>query len=125
MQRAGQIISFDLEFARDFAAFPIRLAAVAHQEFQGGLAGQERVVLFEVPDLQSWMTDDFTRIEFIITEDASQQCRLASTVASDEADLGIGRQRAFRSIEQDLVAVAFVCVADLEQDGHGVEFRER
>jgi hypothetical protein len=24
-----------------------------------------------------------------------------------------------------LVAVAFVCVADLEQDGHGVEFRER
>lgn len=125
LQRTVKIVSLDFKFPGDFAAFPIRLAAVAHQELEGGFAREERIVLLEVADFQSRMADDLPRIEFVLAENASQQGRFARAVSSDESDFGVGGQRALRSIEQNLVTVAFVCIADLEQDGHGAALQRR
>ena len=43
-----------LELPGDFAALPVGLAAVAHQEFERGLAGQKRIVLAQVAQPQAW-----------------------------------------------------------------------
>jgi hypothetical protein len=75
-------------------------------------------MLSQVTDTEFWVTDDFTGVEFIVTEDAFQEGRLARTVAADEADFGITTQGTLGSIEKDLVPVAFMRVSDLQQDGH-------
>ena len=58
--------TFDFEFPGHFAAFPVRLCAISHEEFQGRFAREKRVVLPEVPDLEFRMADDLAGIEFVI-----------------------------------------------------------
>jgi hypothetical protein len=89
------------------------LAAIPHQELEGCFPGQEWVVLAEVADFQLRVPDDFPGVEFVIAEQALEQGGFARAVTADEADLGIAGQRAFRTVEEDLIAVAFVGVANL------------
>ena len=51
--RAFEVRPLQLELPGDLAALPVGLAAVAHQEFEGGLAGQERIVLAQVAQPQA------------------------------------------------------------------------
>jgi hypothetical protein len=119
-----QIISLDLKFPGDLAAFPVGLAAVAHQKFQRGFSRKEGVVLAEVPDAEPGMADDFSGIQLFLAEDATQEGRFAGTVAADETHLGVGRQGAVGTVQEDLIAIAFIGVSKLQQYGHTVEGKE-
>ena len=50
--RAFEIGPLQLELPGHFAALPVGLAAVAHQELEGRLAGQKRIVLPQVAEPQ-------------------------------------------------------------------------
>ena len=56
--RTVEVFSFQFELAANFAAFPVRLAAVSHHEFEGSFAWQKRVVLAQVADVELRMLDD-------------------------------------------------------------------
>ena len=62
--------------------------------------------------------DDFARVELLFAQQHAAERRFAGPVAADEADLLIVGQRAARPVEQRLLAVAFVGVDELENDGH-------
>ena len=53
---------FDLELAGDFAAFPIGLSAVPHEEVQDGFAWFEGVVLAEVAEPEFGVADDLAAV---------------------------------------------------------------
>ncbi len=113
-ERPFEVCSLEFEFARDFAAFPIRLAAVAHQKFEGRLARLKRVMLPQVADLQLGMADNFSAIQFFLTEQHLEQRALSCPVPTDKTNLHIIRNRRFRAVEQNLIAVAFVSILDLQ-----------
>ena len=117
-QRPFEIRPLEFELAGHFAALPVGLAAVAHEEFERGFAGLERVVLAQISQPQLGMADHFALVEFFIPQQHAQQRRLAGPVAPDEADFDVVDDRGFGAVEQDLVAVAFVRVFDLQQHGH-------
>jgi hypothetical protein len=81
--------TFDFEFPGHFAAFPVRLCAVSHEEFQGRFAWEKRVVLPQVPDLEFRVTDDLAGIEFVIPEDAFEEGGFSGSVSTDETDFGV------------------------------------
>jgi len=99
--------------AGHFAAFPIGLAAVAHQEFEGCFARQERIVLPQIAKLELRMPNHLTAVEFLFIQDHAEQRAFASAIPPHEANLDIVGQRRFRAIEQHLIAVAFVSIFDL------------
>jgi hypothetical protein len=81
--------TFDFEFPGHFAAFPVRLCAISHEEFQGRFAWEKRVVLPQVPDLEFRVTDDLAGIEFVIPEDAFEEGGFSGSVSTDETDFGV------------------------------------
>ena len=102
-----------LELAGHFAAFPIGLAAVAHQEFMRRFAGEKGIVLAQVSEPQFRMADDLADIEFDIAQQHAKQRAFSGAVSADESDFDIVDQRGFGAVEQHLVAVAFASVLDL------------
>jgi hypothetical protein len=111
--------ALDLELAGHFAALPVGLAAVAHQEADDGLARQERIVLAQIAHPQLGMEDHFAGVEFLFAEQNAAEGGLAGAVAADEADLVVVGEDGFGALQQDLVAVTFVSVFDLNENGHG------
>jgi hypothetical protein len=111
-----------LELAGDFAAFPVGLAAVAHQKLERRLARQERIVLPQVAEPQLGMADHFAAVEFFFAQQHTEQRRLARAVAADEADLHVVGDRRLGAVEQDLIAVALVSVLDLQHATRAVCF---
>ena len=107
-----------LELPGDFAAFPVGLAAVAHQEFEGGLAGQKGIVLAQIAQPQVRMADDFAAVEFFLAEQDAEQRAFAGPVAADEADLDVVADGGLGAVEQHLIAVALAGFCDLQQAGH-------
>ena len=112
-QRPIQVIAFDFELAGHLAAFPVGLAAVTHQEFEGRFARQERIVLPQIAQPQLRVPNHLAAVEVLFIQDHAEQRALASAIAPDEANLDVVRQCRFRAIEQHLVAVAFVSIFDL------------
>ena len=102
-----------LKLPGDFAAAPVGLAAVAHQEFANRFAGLERIVLPQIADAQLAAADDFAGVEFFVAQEDAAERRLARPVAADEADFLVIGQRAARPIEQVLVAVALMGIDKL------------
>src|SRR5207253_2474423 len=102
----------------DLAAPPVRLLAVPHQETEGGLPRQERVVLAEVAQPETRVAEHLPAVEFLLAQQDAEECALAGPVAADEPDLGVVADGGVGAIEEDLVAVALVGVGDLEQTGH-------
>ncbi len=115
---AVQVGPLQLELPGDFAAFPVGLAAVAHQEFESGLLGKKGIVLAQIAQAQGWMADDFAAVEFFLAEQDPQQRAFAGAVAADEAHLDVVAQGGLGVVEQDLIAVAFAGFGDLQQAGH-------
>jgi len=110
--------AFDFEFPSHLTALPVRLVAIPHEEFQGRFAGQKRIMLSQISDPKLRVPDDFTGVQLVIAKDALEQGGLSRTVSAYEADFGIPTQRAFSTVEEDLVAIAFVRVSNLKQYGH-------
>jgi hypothetical protein len=52
------VVGRELEVARHLAALPVGTAAIADEELEGRLAGQEGIVLPEVAELQVRMAGD-------------------------------------------------------------------
>lgn len=75
-------------------------------------------MLAKVADIELWVFDDGSGIELFVPEDAAEQGRFAGAVSADEADLGVAHDGAFCIFHQDLVAVVFGGVSNLQQDGH-------
>ena len=65
--------------------------------------------------------DHLALLEFFVPHQNPQQGRLARPIAAYETDLFVVGQRQFGSIEQNLVCIAFVSIADLDQNRHGLE----
>ena len=106
--RPFEIGAFQLELAGDFAAFPVGLAAVAHQKLERRFARQERIVLAQIAQPQLGMADDLALVELFFAQQDAQQRALAGAVAADEADLDVVGDRGFGTVEQHLVAIALV-----------------
>ena len=70
--RTFEIRAFQLELTSDFAALPIGLLAVTHEEFERGLSGKKRVVLSEVAEPQVGMARDLAAIEFFLVENNAE-----------------------------------------------------
>ena len=115
---AFQVGALQLELPGDFAAFPVGLAAVAHQEFEGGLPGKKGIVLTQIAQAQARMADDFAAVEFFLAEQNPEQRAFAGAVAADEPHLDVVAHGGLGIVEQDLIAVAFAGFGDLEQAGH-------
>ena len=105
--RTVQVFPFEFEFSSDFPALPIGLTTVSHQKFERRFARQKRVVLPQIPDLESRMSNDLSRVEFIVAQNAFEQSRFACPIATDETHFGVAGDRAFSIFEKDLVAVTF------------------
>ncbi len=65
------------------------------------------------------MFDNLPGIELLFSQEDPQQSRLPSTISTDEPDFGIISDGRFRIIEQYLIAVTFVGVANLKKYGRG------
>ena len=116
--RTGESGSLDLELARHLAALPVGLAAVAHQEVEGRLTGVKGVVLPQVADSQPRMPHDLPGVEFLLTENHSEQGALAGAIAADEAHPPVVGDRRRGLIEEHLVAIPLAGVFDVEEDSH-------
>ncbi len=116
--RPVEIVPLQLELAGHFAALPVGLAAVAHQEFERRFAGQKGIVLAQIAQPQLGMADHLAAVEFFVAEQDAQQGRFAGAVAADEAHLDVVDDRRLGAVEQHLVAVALVSVFDLQQHSH-------
>ena len=116
--RALEIIPLQLELPGHFAAFPFGLAAIAHQKIMGRFARQKGIVLPQIAEPQFGMADDFAHVEFDLAEQYAQQRALAGAVSADEADFDIVDQRGLGAVQQNLVAVAFASILDLQQHSH-------
>ncbi len=64
--RAVEILAFQFELTGNFTTFPLWFLTVAHQKIQRRLAGQKRIVLSQIADLQLRMLDDFTLLELFL-----------------------------------------------------------
>ena len=115
---AFEVGPLQLELPGDFAAFPVGLAAVAHQKFEGGLLGKKGIVLAQIAQAQARMADDFAAVEFFLAEQNPEQRAFAGPVAADEPHLDVVAQRGLGAVEQHLIAVAFAGFCDLQQAGH-------
>ena len=56
-------------------------------------------MLSEIPDLQVGMPHDVTAVEFLLAQQNSQQRTFARSVATDEADLRVVRNRRIRPVQ--------------------------
>jgi putative intracellular protease/amidase len=70
-------------------------------------------VLAQISNPKFWVSDDFARVEFIISEDALKERGFAGSIATDEADFIVSSQGTFSTVEKNLIAVAFMRVSDL------------
>lgn len=70
-------------------------------------------MLAQISDPKFRVSDDFARVEFIISEDALKERGFASSIATDEADFIVSSQGTFSTVEKNLIAVAFMRVSDL------------
>ncbi len=75
-------------------------------------------MLAKVANIEFWVLDDLSCIELFVIHDASEQGGFAGPVSADESDFGIAHDGAFRIFHQNLVAVVFGSVSNLQQDGH-------
>ena len=87
--RSIEIRTFQLELAGHFAALPVGLAAIAHQKLKRRLAGEKRIVLPKIADLQLRTMVHFPLVEFLFFEQHAQERALAGPVAADEPDLHV------------------------------------
>ncbi len=85
--RSIQVLSLQFELAGNFTAFPVRLATVAHQKLKRRFTGQKWIVLSQVTDVQFRMANNRSAVEFLFTENASQQRRFAGTVSANKPTL--------------------------------------
>ena len=113
-----EVGALQLELPGHFAAFPVGLAAVAHQKFERGLVGQKGIVLAQIAEPQlGWrMTSPLSSSSS--PSRIAQQGAFAGAVAADEADFDVVAQGGLGVVEQNLIAVAFVGFRDLKQAGH-------
>ena len=119
LDRAGEQRALEFEPAGHLAALPVGLAAVAHQEGEGGFAGLEGIVLPQIAKPQPGMPDDFAGVEFLLAEDHAEERAFSRAVASDEAHLAVVGDRGTGLVEEHLIAVALRGILDIEQHGHG------
>ena len=78
----------------------------------------KRIVLPQIAEPQLAAADDFAGVEFFVAQQDAAERRFAGAVAADQADLLIVGQATARPIEQRLVAVALVGIANGNQRGH-------
>ena len=90
---------FQLELPGNLAALPVRLTAVAHQEFQGGLVRQKWIVLAQIGKAQVRMANDLAAVELLFAEQHTQQRALACPVSPNEADIDIVAQGRVCTVE--------------------------
>jgi hypothetical protein len=121
-QWSFQIDTFDFELAGNFAAFPIGLTAVAHQELESRLARQERIVLSQIAKLQLRVPDDLASIELFFIQDHAEQCAFAGAIATHKTHFCVVGQCCLSAVEQHLVAITLECILDLQQHSHAVSF---
>ncbi len=120
--RPFQIGPFELELPGHFAAPPVGLAAIAHQEFQRRLARQKRIVLAQISQPQLGMPDHFAHVQLFFADQHAEQRRLAGPIAADEADFHVVDDRGLGTIEQHLIAVTLMRILDLQQYSHRSAF---
>src|ERR1035441_676350 len=66
---AVEVGALEFELPGDFAALPVRFAAVAHQIVEGALAGHEWIVLPQVAQAQAGMANDLAAVEFFLDQE--------------------------------------------------------
>ena len=64
------------------------------------------------------MADDLAPVEFFVAEQHSEEGTFAGAIPTDEADFRVVGDRGLGAVEQDLIAVAFERVADLQEYAH-------
>ena len=119
LDRAGEQRALEFEPTGHLAALPVGLAAVPHQEGEGGFTGLEGIVLPEIAKPQPGMPDDLAGVEFLLAEDHAEERAFSRAVASDEANLAVVGDRGTGLVEEHLITVALGGVFDIEQHGHG------
>jgi hypothetical protein len=112
-ERPFEISPLELELAGNFAALPVWPAAVAHQELKRRFAGQKRIVLTQVAELELGVADDLAPVELFLAQQDAQERALARAVAADEANLHIVGERSLGAVQQHLVAIALLRILDL------------
>jgi hypothetical protein len=118
LHRAEEVVPFDFKLPGDFSALPVGLAGIAHQEIMSRFPGQERIVLPEITDSQLRMTDYFSAVEFFFPQQNAEQSRFPGPVATDKPDFHIFDERDICIIKEQLIAVTFFGVAELQEDSH-------
>jgi hypothetical protein len=118
LNRSFEVGTFEFELACDFAAFPVGPAAVAHEEVERRFARLEGIVLAEVSELQFRMADNFAAIEFFFSEEDAEERAFARTVSAHEADFYIIGDGGVGVVEENLVAVTFDGIDNLQEDRH-------
>ena len=76
-----------LELPRDFAAAPVGLLAVAHEEVEHRLAVEKWIVLPKVAEAQLLAPHYFAGVEFLVPQQNPAERALTGAVAADEPDL--------------------------------------
>ena len=98
--RPFEVGPFEFELAGDFAAFPVGLVAVAHQEVEPGFARQKGIVLPQIAEPQLRMADYLAPVQLFIAQQDAQQGAFAGAIAAHESqfhvidDRGFGGRRA-------------------------------
>jgi hypothetical protein len=94
----------------DLATAPLGLAAVADKKLKHRFTVLKRIVLPQVTKAQSAATDHFSRVERFVPQQHLADGALARSVAADQSNLLVVRQRAARSQQKLLLAIALVGV---------------
>ena len=115
---AVQIRALQFETPRHLAAFPVRFAAVPHQEVERGFARLKGIVLAQIAQAQARVQDDLAAVELLLTQDGAEQGAFAGSISPHEPDFHRIRNGHIGIIEKDLVPVAFAGFADGDQRRH-------
>jgi hypothetical protein len=122
LNRAIQQRPLELEPAGHFAAPPIGLVAITHQEFEHRFAGHEGVVLPQVAQPQLRMANHFAFVQLFVAQQNAAQGRLARAVAADKSHfVGVG-DRHLGAVEQGLMPIALMSVDKLQEHCHENSF---
>ena len=97
--RSLQVAPLQFELPGDFSTFPFGLFAVPHQKLESGLLRKERIMLSQIPQSQTGMTNDFSAIEFFLAEQNPEQGTFPGPVAADEPHLDIVADRGLGFVE--------------------------
>src|SRR5437867_371902 len=117
LPRALEIEPRHVRARRHFLPAELDLVVPARDLFPDGLGGRERfAALIDVADLHGLPEPQRAGIRLLLPGHHPEQRRLAGAVRSDDADDAAARQREIEVVDEEVVAVALLQIACLDDD---------